>query len=60
VEEKLPSGIFVRCHRSFIINISHIQRLKRYEASTPYDPFIPVGRKYYDTVKESLLKYITR
>lgn len=51
--EKLPSELFLRIHRSFMVNLSNITA---YSTSTielgNYE--VPIGRKYKDTVKKRL------
>lgn len=57
LEKKLPSNIFMRVHRSYIVNISHIKAvvgnsLELIEGGKPKD--IPIGKNY----KEELIKII--
>jgi DNA-binding LytR/AlgR family response regulator len=44
-EERLPSGQFLRIHRSFVVNRSHIAAFSAHEAVVG-GMEIPVGRKY--------------
>lgn len=45
LNEYLPSDIFIRTHRTFIININHIERIF---GNTIYidETVIPIGREY--------------
>ena len=43
--EKLPSGVFVRVHRSYIVSLSHIEKI-RHRAITVAGQQIPVGASY--------------
>jgi len=53
LEEKLPSELFLRVHRSFMINLSNIQA---YSASSIElgNHQVPIGRKYKEVVKKVL------
>ncbi|ACU07562.1 two component transcriptional regulator, LytTR family [Flavobacteriaceae bacterium 3519-10] len=54
VQELLPGSQFVRIHRSFVVNKQHITSVSasRIEIS---DITVPVGRKYKEDVKRTLL-----
>ncbi|WP_312767575.1 LytTR family DNA-binding domain-containing protein [Epilithonimonas sp.] len=54
VQELLPESKFVRIHRSFLINKSHIISVSPSKIEIN-NLTIPVGRKYKDEVKEKLL-----
>lgn len=53
LEANLPS-CFVRCHKSYIINMHHVRSFDRKTAAllldTPRPALIPVGRKYIDYI----------
>ena len=55
LEQKLPADIFMRIHRSYIINLRNIQML---EGNCVHinQKIIPVGKNY----KETLLEVINR
>lgn len=53
LERKLPSTMFIRVHRSYIINKSNVTSLKGRDLLLS-DIVIPVSDSYYDLVKEEL------
>jgi len=62
MEEQLPSGLFLRIHRQFIVNINYIRQLKRFESGKymvilkdEEDSNLPVSRLQINRLR-SLLK----
>lgn len=56
VEELLPSDRFILCHRAYIVNISEIRVVRRYEIELKSGDVIPVSRIRYTEVYESFLQ----
>lgn len=56
IEEKLPSGKFMRVHRSYIINLDRISAVERNQITIGKDMRIPVGEQY----KEDFRKYLNK
>lgn len=52
IQTVLVSGLFVRCHKSFIINLIHVDRLSR-EGFHIGNTLIPISRTYASTAKDS-------
>lgn len=55
IEERLPSSIFVRCHRSFIINTRHIKAMTYHHIETDILK-VPIGRSYKASVQHIIAK----
>lgn len=55
IQTRLASELFVRCHKSFIINLVHVEKLTR-EGFYIGDTLIPVSRTYAAGAKESYHK----
>ena len=55
---KLPSEIFVRCHRSFIVNIKYIGILTSKMLSLETGEEIPIGITYAKDVKATLSNHL--
>ena len=53
LEDILPSNIFIRVHRSFIVNIEHVDSMAD-RILRIGDVSIPIGVSYYDNVKKLL------
>lgn len=58
-EEKLISRQeFIKVHRSFIVNIEHINRLSAKELTTYAKQTVPISRLQYTQVRERYMKYL--
>ncbi|WP_373600459.1 LytR/AlgR family response regulator transcription factor [Paraclostridium bifermentans] len=58
IEKDLNSDGFVRCHKSFIINLSYIENIKLNTAILESGEEVPVSRYRYKEVKERFLKFL--
>ncbi len=55
IQTRLSSELFVRCHKSFLINLIHVDKLTR-EGFHIGDTLIPISRTYAADAKESYRK----
>ena len=53
LEQELPSSLFMRVHRSYIVNRNYVTGLKGRDLQLS-DVIIPVSDSYYDNVKQEL------
>lgn len=53
IKERLDEG-FLACHKSYVVNVKHIQSFKSYEIVLDTGVVIPVSKKRYGEVKEYL------
>ena len=58
IEEHLPSGKFMRIHRSFIINLDKISEVKKNHVILEGDASMPIGDNYKDNFMNYLNKKI--
>lgn len=49
IEEQLPSQMFMRIHRSFIVHLSKIKSIERARVQLDNIKYIPIGEQYKDT-----------
>ena len=49
---------FVRCHKSFLVNMDYILKIKYKELVLTNGVVLPVGRKYYNELKDDHSKYL--
>jgi len=56
ISEGLPSGLFIRCHIGYIVNLKNIKTLTRTEAIAVNGKIIPVSRSYSPAIQKAFLK----
>ncbi len=57
MEKRLPSDMFLRCHRSYIINLAQAKDLARYRFLTKQGVEIPVSQLQYNETKRRFIKF---
>ncbi|RKM63306.1 DNA-binding response regulator [Butyrivibrio sp. XB500-5] len=55
---KVLDNRFVRIHRSYIVNLSHVQRIKYNEICIDNDEALPLGRSFSEDVKNKYDDYV--
>ena len=58
LERLLPSRIFCRCHRSFLVNMRYIASIDRRGVLLDDGTLIPVGCSYYERLHERFVHYL--
>ena len=56
-EGKLPTSLFVKCHRSYIVNLMYVRQLVKNELHMSNGVIIPLGNKYKDDFIKNLRNY---
>ncbi len=59
IEKRLGNG-FYKCHRSYIININHIDLIKKYDAVLDNGSVIPVSRRIYNDFNSAFIAFYRR
>mgnify|MGYP004562312307 CR=1 FL=1 len=59
-EEELKQYFFVRCHRSFLVNLPHIAKIIGKDIVIDNQDMIPLSRTKEKSVKEALITYTKR
>lgn len=57
IQSALPNRLFVRCHRSYIVNIAHVRMLTRTACSLSDGAVIPISRTYAGDVNRAFDLY---
>ena len=57
IERKLNQATFLRCHRSFIVNMKHVSRYERSSLQLDDKHMISIGKKYEKDVRQRLMSY---
>lgn len=53
LEDKLPSSLFFRCHRSFLINLNSVKSFNSRTIFTRFNYFVPLSKsKYYSFIEK--------
>lgn len=58
IEKILPNEYFIRCHRSYIINVKHIKSINKNNVLLENGVNIPISRGKYKEVNDTFINYI--
>ena len=58
IEKMLPKEYFIRCHRSYIVNVKHIKSIKKDNVLLENGVEIPISRGKYKEVNDTFINYI--
>ncbi|NMS89073.1 response regulator transcription factor [Clostridioides difficile] len=58
IEKELNLSRFVRCHKSFIVNLNYVENIKYNIAILESGEEVPISRYRYKEVKEKFLKFL--
>lgn len=56
IYEKIKDHGFVRCHKSYIINVRYLSTFNKLECRLQRDVIVPIGRKYSKDFKRMILE----
>lgn len=57
LEGVLPSRGFVRCHKSFIINLRHVSGISRYQVRLSDGQTLPIGKSRYNQIQSDFITF---
>ncbi|MDL2293138.1 LytTR family DNA-binding domain-containing protein [Ruminococcaceae bacterium OttesenSCG-928-D13] len=60
LELELLDDNFVRCHKSFLVNLYKIQRVKRYEFQLKNGEVVPIGKSHYTAAQTAFIRFHNR
>ncbi len=60
MEQMLPAEQFVRCHKSYLVNLEHVAEVGRTSVRLDSGEEIPVGRKYAGASQGAFVAYLNR
>lgn len=56
--EELPKPLFFRCHRSYVVNMSYVERIDRYSFTLSDGFAVPIAKNSYNKAKKAFVDYI--
>lgn len=60
LEQKISTPKFVRCHKSYLVNLEHVLGVVRYELKLDNRETVPIGKQRYQEVQESFKEYVKK
>lgn len=57
IEQRLPPGQFLRCHKSYLVNMDYVEGIRRYSLLLASGQNIPVSKQNYTAIKDAYLHY---
>lgn len=60
MEQALPAEQFVRCHKSYLVNLEHVTEVGRTAVRLDSGEEVPVGRKYAAETQSAFVAYLNR
>lgn len=58
MENQIDSTVFVRTHRSYLVNLTYIKNIIASDVITTTEEYIPISKKYLSDVKDNFTKYM--
>lgn len=58
LENMINTNTFIRCHRSFLVNLSYIKNIVSSNLVTTSDMCLPISKKYSSSTKDTFTEYI--
>ncbi len=57
MEEQFPSGLFVRPHRSYLVNMDYISKIGRFQITLSSGDKIPISRNLYQKTQHLFIEF---
>ena len=58
MERLLPTQLFCRCHKSYLVNMKHISSIDRRGVLLDDGTWLPIGRSFYERTQEKFIHYL--
>ena len=52
--ESLPKNKFIRVHKSYLVNLNHVQKIEKHQISVIDNVFVPIAASYHSELMEAL------
>ena len=60
LEQRLPADRFLRCHKSYLVNMDHVKRMEKTSFIMDDGRRIPIGRTYQKICREAVFGHVTK
>lgn len=60
VEQLLPEDQFLRCHKSYLVNLNHVKKINKTSFIMDDSHHIPIGRTYEKICQEAVLNHVAK
>ncbi|MGL5752883.1 MAG: LytR/AlgR family response regulator transcription factor [Paraclostridium sp.] len=58
LESEIDSSLFIRCHRSFLVNLIYVKNIVASDLITTTEEFLPISKKYLSSTRDAFTDYI--
>ncbi|MGL5152229.1 MAG: LytR/AlgR family response regulator transcription factor [Clostridium sp.] len=58
LEEEIKNSLFLRCHRSFLVNLMYIKNIVSSDLKTTTNEILPISKKYLTSSRDIFTNYI--
>ena len=52
--ESLPKQKFIRVHKSYLVNLNHVQKIEKHQVSVTDNLFVPIAANYHSELMEAV------
>ena len=60
LEQRLPADRFLRCHKSYLVNMDHVKSMEKTSFIMDDGRRIPIGRTYQKICREAVFGHVTK
>ncbi len=56
MQRELPEGEFLRCHKSYLVNLAYVEGIRRYQILLAGGQCVPTSKKNYNQIRQTVLR----
>lgn len=57
IQRQMPAGQFLRCHKSYLVNLENVEGVRRYQILLAGGLCVPTSKKNYNEVRQAVFQY---
>lgn len=58
IQQEAPDGQFLRCHKSYLVNLANVEGIRRYQIQLAGGLCVPTSKKNYNQVRQAVFEYV--